>query len=124
MKKKAILLIIANMFLMSVAFCQSSTTAVNPNADHDRMIALIQKSESLPTPEFVSIALKKFAKEKGYDENAVLRNRLLLCPIYNTSLSKEDRLFACRIALRACENVNATVPKSLVENMMNEISKK
>jgi hypothetical protein len=122
MNKKVVLFTIASMFLASIAFSQAP--AVNPNAEHDKMIGLIQKSEMLPVPEFVTVALKKFAKEKGYDEKAILRNALLLSPIYNTSLTKEERLFACKIALRACENTYATIPASLVTKMMNEISSK
>lgn len=122
MNKKAILFAMASILFVSVAFCQASIK--KPNEDHDRMFALIQKSESLPVPAYVTLALKRFAKEKGYDEKAVLRNALLLSPIYNTTLSIEDRLFACKIALRATENTNATLPGSLVTQMMNEISKK
>lgn len=126
MNKKIMMVAIATMLFASISFAQTSNevNVAKINADHDRMIALIQKSEKLPIPDYVTEELKKFAKQKGYNEQSVLRNYMLLCPIYNTSLTNDDRLFACKIATNACTYGNAYIPISLVNKLKEDILKK
>lgn len=126
MNNKIMMMTIATMLFASVSFAQTlnEVDVAKINADHDRMITLIQKSEKLPVPEYVTEELKKFAKQKGYNEQSVLRNYMLLCPIYNTDLTADDRLFACKMATKACTNENAYIPISLVNKLKDEILKK
>jgi hypothetical protein len=74
-------------------------------------------------PTDVTLQLKNFAKEKGLIEEAVLKSALLLRPIYNNNLPKEERLFVCRKVLLMCDAPHSTLPTTLVRNKMNEILK-
>ena len=121
-KKPLIVAFFAWAFCMP-AFCQIATPAVNPNADHDRMYRIITESNSVEVPAFAITALKNLAKTKGYSEPAVLRNTMILKPLYNKNLSKDDRLFAARIMMRMCENPGTSIPIELVSEAVKEISK-
>ena len=105
-----------------LSFCQTLSPAVNPNAEHDRMYRIVLACEKDETPIFVINALKLFAKEKGYAEQNVLRNTVLLKPLYNKNISKEDKLFVTKTLLRMCENPNTTIPVNLVSQAKKEIS--
>jgi rRNA-processing protein FCF1 len=125
MNKRISFMLLVGIFSASIAFSQAPAVApVNRNADHDRMIMLIQKSDKIVVPETVIEELKSFAKLKGYNEQAVLRNVILLRPMYDKTLSKEDRLFACAMVKRASENTNASIPTSIATNMIKELSTK
>ena len=122
MNKKMILMTLVGMAFSVVSFCQTLSPAVNPNAEHDRMYRLVLQCEKDETPEAVITALKLFAKEKGYAEQYVLRNTVLLKPLYNKNISKEDKLFVIKILMRMCENPNTTMPINLVSQVKKDIS--
>jgi hypothetical protein len=125
MNKRISFMLLVGIFSASIAFSQTQVAApINRNADHDRLIMLIQKSDKVVVPESVIVALKNFAMLKGYNEQSVLRNVILLRPMYDKNLSKEDRLFACAMVKRASENTNASIPTSIPTNMIKELSTK
>lgn len=121
-KKTLIVAFVALAFCMP-AFSQTTMPGVNPNADHDRMYRILNESNSVELPAFAIAALKDLAKNKGYSEPAVMRNGILLKPLYNKSLSKDDRLFVLRILKDICDNPGASIPIELVSNAAKEISK-
>ena len=123
MNKKMILMTVIGMVFSVLSFCQTSSHRVNPNADHDRMYWLVLASEKNEAPDFAVEALKLFAKEKGYEVKNVLRNITLFKPLYNESVSKEDKLFVIKILMRMCENPNATIPINLVNRAIKDLSK-
>ena len=123
MNKKTIIIAFFSLAFYMPALCQTALSAVNPNADHDRMYRIINESNSTEMPVFATVALKAFAKNKGYSEPAVLRNTMILKPLYNKNLSKDDRLFAARIIMSMCDNPATTIPVELVSNAVTEISK-
>ena len=124
MNKKTIIIAFISLVFCMPAFCQTATPAVNPNADHDRMYKIVNESNSVEMPAFAITALKNLAKMKGYSEPAVLRNKMLLRPLYNKNLSNDDRLFAAQVLLRMCDNPATTIPAELVSDAVKELSKK
>lgn len=123
MNKKTIIIALIGLAFCMPAFCQTAAHAVNPNADHDRMLRIVTESNNVEMPAAATAALRTFAKTKGYSEPAVMRNAILLRPLYNKSLSKDDRLFAAQVLLRMCDNPGTTIPPELVSNAVKEISK-
>lgn len=102
-------------FLLNTAcFAQSS----NPNdisvEDHNRFSLLMNKSGSATLPDSVITQLKKFAVKINMEEQYVMRNVLILRPLYDNTLSKEDRLFACRVAFKMFSVPNPTVPIKII----------
>ena len=123
MNKKTIIIAFFSLAFCLPAFSQTSLPAVNHNADRDRMHRIITESTTVEMPQFATEALKTFAKTKGYNETGVMRNTILLRPLYNKNLSKEDRLFAAQVLMRMCDNPSTTIPVELVSNAIKEISK-
>lgn len=124
MNKKTLIVAFFALAFCMPAFSQIAKPAVNPNADHDRMYRIVTESNSVEVPAFAIAALKNLAKTKGYSEPAVLRNAMILKPLYNKSLSKNDRLFAAQILMRMCDNPANTIPVELVSDAVKELSKK
>lgn len=124
MNKKTLLAALFALAIYLPVFSQNAKPAVNPNADHDRMYRIVTESNSVEVPAFAITALKNLAKTKGYSEPAVMRNTLLLKPLYNKNLSKEDRLFAAQVLLRMCDNPSTSIPVELVTDAIKEVSKK
>lgn len=126
MEKKIVTLISTFLLITTLTFAQANNTSipVNMNAEHDRMIALLQKSDKVVLPENVTTTLKDYAKLKGLNEQSALRNAILLKPIFDTNLLLADRLFACEIVKRACENPYSSIPKSIIIDMIKELTTK
>lgn len=123
MNQKTIIIAFFFLAFCMPAFCQTASV-VKPISEHDRMYRIINESNSVEVPAFAIAALKNLAKTKGYSEPAVLRNTILLKPLYNQNLSKDDRLFAAQIMMRMCDNPSTTIPLELVTDALKEISKK
>ena len=124
MNKKPLTLVFFALVFCIPAFCQNAKPAVNPNADHDRMYRIVTESNSVEMPAFAITALKSLAKTKGYSEHAVMRNTILLKPLYNKNLSNDDRLFAAQVLMRMCDNPATTIPVELVSDAVKQVSKK
>jgi hypothetical protein len=128
MNKKIYVMLFLAMGLSTIAFCQTTTT-LEPvdikalNADHDRMYYFMVKSDKIILPDSTITILKNFAKQKGYREAAVLKSGTILKTLYNKDLTKENKLFACKIISKMCESEYTTIPLSLVINLTNQITK-
>ena len=119
MNKKTLIFALFALIFCMPAFCQT----VKPVTDHDRMYRIVTESNSVEVPAFAIAALKNLAKTKGYSEPAVMRNTILLKPLYNKNLSKDDRLFAAQILMRMCDNPSTTIPVELLTDAVKEVSK-
>ncbi len=123
MNKKTVFLMIIGMVFSVSAFCQAAQTNTNPNAERDRMYRIVNASTTTEVPPSLISELKSLARTKGINENAVLRNTILLKPLYNSSLTKEDRLFAANVLMQMSENAGSTIPADAVRKAISEISK-
>ncbi|NOU39235.1 MAG: hypothetical protein HOO89_11005 [Ferruginibacter sp.] len=123
MMKKIMLLLMLQFCIAMVSFSQTTKKVEeNPNADHDRMVLLMQKSEQIELPIEVIDAFKKHAALKGYDEKSVLRSAVIVKPLYNKAISKEDKLFVCSIIKRMTESQYSAIPASVEEKIYKELT--
>ena len=128
MNKKIYVTLFLAISLSANTFCQTKTT-LQPvdvraiNAEHDRMNDLMIKSDNVTLPDSTINILKSFAKQKGYREAAVLKSGGILKTLYNKNLTKQDKLFACKMISRICESEYTTIPLSLIVNLTNQITK-
>ncbi len=102
----------------------AQSAAVNPNADHDRMIKLILESNKVVLPDSVQRQLKKFAKDKHLDEREVLKNVVLINPLFNDKISREDKLFVCLAGIRMSDNAHSTLPVKVFNDAYTRLNKK
>ena len=86
-----------------------------------KMTQIYIKSADYQLPDSVYTILKEYAFKNGFSEKLVLKHDLLLKMIYNTSLTKEERILSCDMILKQYNITNAIIPIYLVTNMKNTL---
>lgn len=117
MKKRIIgFAVFFGIIYSSPSFAQSAAQA-EENAKAQRMTRIYIKSADYPLPDSVYAILKEYAFKRGLSEKLVLKHDLLLKMIYNTSLTKEERILSCDMLLTQYSAQDAIIPMYLVTNM-------
>jgi hypothetical protein len=112
--KKLTLTFFVCFLLNAVCFAQTSGPNDISVEDHNRFSILMNKSAAASLPDSVITQLKKFAVKINMEEQYVMRNQIILRPLYDNSLSREDRLFACKTALKMFSVPKPTVPIKII----------
>ncbi len=117
MNKKFLHLFIISFLLLKLSFGQTPLEATSPNFVHDKMTEFYLQSDDVKLPDSINRILKNFAYTRGKNEAAVLRNNYMFKVLYNTTLTIEDRLFACNFYIKANEEPYTTVPMYLLKDI-------
>lgn len=118
--KKMIALTIVLLALFSVpAFCQTQQSLVEQDLHAQKLTAIYTKSSEVILPDSVYRILKNFAFTTGQQEALILKQAYIVKMVYNTQLSKADRLMVCDELIRQNSRPGAGIPVFLIQNMKN-----
>ncbi len=87
----------------------------------DRFTIIYSKCDGIRLPDSISIKLKEFALKNSYEELFVIKNATLLKPLFNNSLSKEDRIYAADYLMALYNKPMSYIPLYLIEEIKANI---
>ena len=109
-KRAFFIVLICTFFSVGRAFSQTGIPNQNPNAEHDRMYALLVKSEALTLPDSVTTLLQAHAERNHLDPLVVMKYSVFLKILYNPAITNAEKLDACDFGKRAYGEMNIFPP--------------
>jgi hypothetical protein len=108
--------------LCSLICCLSSKAqtyeqTLEEDKKSQKLTEMYVKSAVVILPDSVYTILKDFAINNNRPINLVMKQQFLLKMIYNTNLSKEERLIACNNLIKQYSGIEPVGPIFLVNNM-------
>jgi hypothetical protein len=107
--------------LFSCFYCYDSNAQNNSLTNSDRYTIIFGKSDAVRLPDSITIKLKEFALKNKYEEIFVMKNATLLKPLFNNSLSMEDRIYAADYLLALYNKPMSYIPLYLIEEIKSTI---
>ena len=104
------IVLICTFFSVGRAFSQTGIPNQNPNAEHDRMYALLLKSEGISIPDSVRSTLLAHAERNHLDPRVVTKYSVFLKILYNPVITDAEKLDACDFGKRAYGEMNIFPP--------------
>ncbi len=109
-KRAFFIVLICTFFSVARAYSQTGIPNQNPNAEHDRMYALLVKSEAFPLPDSVRTMLLAHAERNHLDPRVVMKYSVFLKILYNPAITNAEKMDACDFGKRAYGEMNIFPP--------------
>ncbi|MEJ7611662.1 MAG: hypothetical protein WKF88_10835 [Ferruginibacter sp.] len=117
MKKTIIACFVLLALYSAPAFSQTGTTHEEQNRYAQKLTSIFNKSSEIVLPDSVYRILKDYAFTTGQQEALILKQAYIVKMVYNTEVSREDRLMVCDELIRQNSRPGAGIPVFLFQNM-------
>jgi Na+-transporting methylmalonyl-CoA/oxaloacetate decarboxylase gamma subunit len=121
MNKIVFLLFLTIFIFANKVICQVVNAETDINKDSRRFIEIATKSDAVKVPDSINVILTKFAQANKLWEPGVLKNAMMLKPLFNNALSMEDRLYASDYLMKLYNDPKSLVPVALIKNIKSSL---